>query len=96
MLSYCKTETHLFIEVDCSLCLTDGATSSTNQSTHVSLKALSVLGPLLFIIYIDGLTNALSNSSMSLCADDILFRTTQSPSDYQILQAETDALSDCI
>ena len=34
--------------------------------------------------------------SMSLCADDILFRTTQSASDYQILQAETDALSDYI
>ena len=32
----------------------------------------SVLGPLLFIIYIDGLTNVLSNSSISLYADDLL------------------------
>ena len=57
----------------------------------------SVLGPLLFIIYIDGLTNALSNSSMSLYADDLLsYRTIQSPTDYQTLQAEIDSLSNWI
>ena len=42
-------------------------------------------------------TNALSNSSMSLYADDLLlYRTIQSPSDYQTLQAEINALSDWI
>ena len=36
----------------------------------------SVLGTLLFIIYIDGLTDALSNSSMRLYADDLLLYRT--------------------
>ena len=43
------------------------------------------------------LQNALSNSSMSLYADDLLlYRTIQSPTDYQTLQAEIDSLSNWI
>jgi len=57
----------------------------------------SVLGPLLFIIYIDGLTNILSNCSMHLYADDLLlYRPIHSHTDYQALQANIDALSDGI
>ena len=48
-------------------------------------------------MYIDDLANALSNSSMSVYADDfLLYRTIQSPTDYQTLQAEIDSLSNWI
>ena len=58
---------------------------------------LSELGSLLFIIYIDGLTNVLSNCSVHLYADDLLrYRPIHSPTDYQALQADIDALSDWI
>ena len=74
----------------------EGATSPS-QPVLSGVPQGSVLGPLLFIIYIDGLTNALSNSSMSLYADDLLlYRTIQSPTDYQALQAEIDSLSNWI
>ena len=57
----------------------------------------SVLGPLLFTIYIAGLTDVLSNSSMSLYADVLLpCKPIYFPSDYQALQADIDALSDLI
>jgi len=57
----------------------------------------SVLGPLLFIIYIDGLTNVLPNGSISLYADDLLlYRPIRSSSDYQALQEDVDALADWI
>ena len=57
----------------------------------------SVLGPLLFIICIDGLTNVLSNGSVSLYADNLLlYRPICSSSDYQALQEDVDALADWI
>jgi len=53
-----------------------------------------VLGPLLFIIYIDDLTDVLPNCSMCLYADDLLlYRSIHSPTDYQVLQADIDALT---
>jgi len=56
-----------------------------------------VLGLLLFIIYIDGLTDVLSNRSMRLYANALLlYRPIHSPTDYQALQADIDALSDWI
>ena len=56
----------------------------------------SVLGPLLFKIYIDGHNNVPSNCSMHLYADDRLpYRPIPSPTDYQAVQADIDALSDC-
>ena len=50
----------------------------------------SVMGPLLFTIYIDDVTSQISpSSSISLFADDIaLYRCIRSPADYTILQAD--------
>ena len=82
---------------DRSQCIGVEGATSLPQTVLSGVPQGSVLGPLLFIIHIDGLTNALSNSSMSMYADDLLlYRTIQSPSDYQTLQAEIDALSDWI
>jgi len=54
----------------------------------------SLLGLLLFIIYIDGLNDVLSNCSMRLYADDLLlYRPIHSPTDYQALQADIDCTS---
>ena len=56
----------------------------------------SILGPLLFIIYINGLTDLPLSPSMQfvLYADDIfLFSPINSPSDMQNLQSDLDAIS---
>ena len=55
----------------------------------------SVLGPLLFIIYIDDVvTRISSSSSISLYADDIaLYRSITSPTDYAVLQADISAIA---
>ena len=77
-----------------SQCIGVEGTTSLPQTVLSGVSQGSVLGPLL---YIDGLTNVLSNSSMSLYADDLLlYRTIQSLSDYQTIQAEVDALSECM
>ena len=56
-----------------------------------------MLAPLLFTIYIDGLSDVLSNCSTSLYAGDLfLYRPIHSPTDYQALRADIDALSDWI
>ena len=74
----------------------EGATSPPLPVLSGVLQG-SVLGPLLFIIYIDGLTDVLSNCSMHLYADNLLlYRPIHSPTDYQALQADIDALSDWI
>ena len=84
-------------QTDRSQCIGVEDTNSLSQPVFSGVPQGSVLDPLLFIIYNDDLTNALSNNSMSLYADDLLlYRTIQSPSDYQTLQAEIDALSDWI
>ena len=55
----------------------------------------SILGPLLFIIYIDDVvTRISSSSSISLYADDIaLYCSITSPTDYAVLQADISAIA---
>ena len=55
----------------------------------------SVLGPLLFIIYIDDVASKISLSSIiSLFADNIaLYCSIQSPADYTVLQADITAIA---
>ena len=55
----------------------------------------SVLGSLLFIIYIDDVTSRISSTStISLFADDIaLYRTIRSPADFVVLQADITAIT---
>ena len=54
-----------------------------------------VLGPLLFIIYIDDVTSKVSpTSTISLFADDIgLYRCIRSPADYIVLQSDITAIT---
>ena len=54
----------------------------------------SVLGPLLFTIYIDDVVTQISrSSSISLYADIALYRSIRSPVDYVILQADITAIA---
>jgi len=56
----------------------------------------SVIGPLLFIFYINDITSiSLSDGTLSLFADDmLLYRPIRSPVDYQHLQIDIDCLCD--
>ena len=71
--------------------------SDTTLSSSNKYQTIPCAWPPLFITYIDDLTDVLSNCSMRLYADDILlYRPIHSPTDYQALQADIDALSDWI
>ena len=53
----------------------------------------SILGPLLFLIYIDKAANCVSSSSIAMYADDIaLYRSISSQSDYSKLQDDVNSL----
>ena len=58
----------------------------------------SVLGPLLFLTYIDEVSEVnISDSSLLLYADDIvIYRTIRSSGDYLHLQNDVNALTDCV
>ena len=59
----------------------------------------SVLGPLLFLIYIDGVTRIplSEGSKLVLYADDmLLFRRNSSPVDFNILQSDVDAVNNWV
>ena len=58
----------------------------------------SVLGPLLFLVYIDGLAVIqLSDGTLILFADDIvIYRPIHDASDFMLLQGDIDTISDWI
>ena len=68
--------------------------SSTILPVHSGVPQGSILGPLLFIVYINDITMVqLSDGTMSLYADDImLYRPIRSPVDYHSLQLDIDNL----
>ena len=73
----------------------DGETSET-MHVDSGVPQGSVLGPLLFIIYIDGITSTdlSTGSKISLYADDmLLFKTIKSNTDYNDLQQDIDSLN---
>ena len=72
----------------------EGAKSSSRHVTS-GVPQGSVLGPLLFLIYTNGLDGIkLSGGSLSMFADDLLLhKTTNFLQDYLNLQADVDALA---
>ena len=72
-----------------------GGELSSVKNVASGIPQGSVLGPLLFIIYIDDVVTQISpSSSISLYADDIaLYRSISSPSDYVVLQADIAAIT---
>ena len=53
----------------------------------------SVLGPLLFLVYIDGVSNSVLHSKLAMYADDIaLYKIIRNPSDYTYLQRDITSL----
>ena len=47
----------------------------------------SVLGPLLFLVYIDGVSGTVPNSNIAMYADDIaLYKLIRNPRDYTLFQ----------
>jgi len=72
----------------------DGAKSSVLPVSS-GVPQGSVLGPLLFIIYIDGVQGAtVSNSTVVLYADDmVLYKTIQSQEDYSLIQTDINAVA---
>ena len=72
----------------------DGSSSESLQVLS-GVPQGSVLGPLLFVVYINGVVQQISNQSkINLFADDIaLYRIIHSPDDYIGLQSDVNAVS---
>ena len=68
---------------------------SSNLPVLSGVPQGSVLGPLLFIIYVDGVSSVISDkASAILYADDMtLYRPIYTPHDYELLQRDINAIS---
>ena len=72
--------------------IVDGQTSSESPVTS-GVPQGSVLGPLLFIIFINDLPDCVNDSTVRLFADDsVIYRNISSEQDSAVLQRDIDAL----
>ena len=98
-----KPDPHLYHWISNSLCPRTQAVG-VNGKTSSTLPVISgvpqgsVLGPLLFLVYTDGLAGIqLSDSTLILFADDIVtYRPICDASDFMLLQSDVDTISDWI
>ena len=54
----------------------------------------SVLGPVLFLLYINDITNQIQSNIRLFADDSIVYRVIRSPADHQILQTDIQMLTD--
>ena len=73
--------------------LVEGVSSAIGKVTS-GVPQGSVLGPTLFLLYINDIGDGIESSVRLFADDTILYRTISSPSDATILQADLDHLSD--
>ena len=56
----------------------------SHTPSHLACHKGSILGPLLFNVYINSLPNAVKKTRMILCADDVLFCDASTRQELQI------------
>ena len=91
----------LSLSLDCKLSTSEDSSSWCDGETSATLPVVSgvlqgsVLGPLLFLIYIDGLSRLqLCDGILILFADDIvIYRPIYNARDFLLIQNDTDTIS---